>query len=61
MLVLLLSLLNILINFFDCLNVDNLNEGTRTKKKFQEPYNVKNDFRLKVHYCYRYKDLYTTF
>jgi len=47
--------------FFDCLNVDNLNEGTRTKKKFQEPYNVKNDFRLKVHYCYRYKDLYTTF
>ena len=34
--------------FFDSLNVDNLNEGTRTRKKFQEPYYFKDDFRLKV-------------
>ncbi|XP_065883726.1 uncharacterized protein [Dysidea avara] len=33
--------------FFDSLNVDNLNEGTRTRKKFQEPYYLKDDFRLK--------------
>lgn len=34
--------------FFDCLNVDNLNEGTRVKKDFQKPYYEKDDHRLKV-------------
>ena len=34
--------------FFDCLNVDNCNEGKQTKKEFLEPYTLKDDFRLKV-------------
>lgn len=34
--------------FFDCLNVDNLNEGKEKRKKFQEPYTSKDDVRLKV-------------
>ena len=35
--------------FFDCLNVDNLNEGRQTNKYFQNPYYEKDDFRLKVY------------
>ena len=38
--------------FFDCLNVDNCNEGIHSKKDFQRPYTKKDDFRLKVcNYC----------
>ena len=35
--------------FFDCLNVTNFNSGIHKKKRFQEPYTSKNDFRLKVY------------
>ena len=37
-------------NFFDCLNVDNLNEGKEKRKKFREPYTSADDKRLKVHH-----------
>jgi len=40
--------------FFDCLNVDNLNEGTRAKKEFQKPYYNKDDPRLKVDFSYNH-------
>ena len=33
--------------FFDCLNVDNLDEGSR-EKDFKKPYRKKDDFRLTV-------------
>ena len=34
--------------FFDCLNVTNFNSGYHKRKRFQDPYFSKNDFRLKV-------------
>ena len=34
--------------FFDCLNVDNLNEGNQEKKDFKKPYEKKDDIRLTV-------------
>ena len=40
--------------FFDCLNVDNLNEGTWAKNEFQRPYYKKDDPRLKVDFSYNH-------
>ena len=35
-------------NFFDCLNVSNLEEGKRSRNPFKVPYHSSQDFRLKV-------------
>jgi len=34
--------------FFDCLNVTNFNQGTRSLKPFRVPYRDKDDFRINV-------------
>jgi len=38
--------------FFDCLNVTNLNSGSKKRKDFQKPYEKTDDERLEVHICY---------
>jgi len=42
--------------FFDCLNVDNCNEGKNSKKDFKKPYTEKDDFRLKVAHVLVYRN-----
>lgn len=34
--------------FFDCLNVNSLNDGRKERKPFKQPYRSATDFRLKV-------------
>ena len=45
---------------FLTLNVDNCDEGKQAKKKFQEQYTEKDDFRLKV-YIYLFISNYNVY